>query len=181
MKENTFNQKTKEKKWWQHLLIIPVLLVVDVIALAAAGVADTKHAGENLGHPVPVFFMAVLIIGGVINVVLIIRALILCLKSLRKRNDTAEESSAGQIKPVWRCFIPLMIEIPVAVMAVAICAYFEISSFYSNPVHVGFAVPVATFLLTGICLLVIIVTGIICLIAAAVRRNRNKKVINTIA
>lgn len=172
----------REKKWWQHLLVIPAMLLVDTLLLIAAGHADTSMAGDGLGHPVPAFLLFAMLICGVLTVVLTVRALFLCVKALvrtRKGSDTEPEYTTGdrqeQKKPVWRCYIPLMAEIPLAVIAVGICGYYEINKFYNNPAHIGFAIPAGTFLLVAVCLVIIAVTGIICTIAAAVRKKKNDK------
>lgn len=176
-------KRKKDKKWWQYLLVIPVMAAADVLALLAAGMADTALAGDGPGHPAPAFFLAALVICGVLTVVLTLRALILCLRTvIRTRRGTGTEEPACKqstapeyTKKVWHCFIPLMIEIPLALISVIFCGYWEISSFYNNPNHVGFAFPVTTFLLAGICLLVTVVIGLICTIAAVIRSRKNSK------
>lgn len=64
--------------------MIPVVLVVDFLLLIVAGIADTSIArtGDTLGHPAPVFLLLVVIIGGGITVILTLRALILCVRSI---------------------------------------------------------------------------------------------------
>lgn len=80
---NTLNQKKiKEKKWWHHLLVIPVMIVVDVIALFAAAMADTAIAGDGPGHPAPIFLLLVVVIGGFLTAVLLLRAVILCMRDI---------------------------------------------------------------------------------------------------
>lgn len=169
--------RKREKKWWQYLLVIPVMLVIDVIALCIAGMADTASAGDGLGHPMPAFLFVAIIICGVLTVVLTIRALFLCIGAIFHIHKDGEDKNPvmENKKPAWRCFIPLMVEIPLALIIVIICGYLEINSFYNNPNHIGFAFPITTFVLAGGCLLVIGVTGVICAIAAAIRNKRNNK------
>lgn len=171
----------KEKKWWQYLLVIPVMLLIDIIALIITGIADTTAAGDGLGHPAPAFLLVAVIISGILTMVLTVRALILCLKTIvsAHRKTDAEEPgekqnvAPGQKKPVWHCFIPLMIEAPIVITAVIICGYWEISSFYNDPAKIGFAFPIATFLLAGIGLLITIAIGIACITFAVIRSRRN--------
>ena len=79
----------KEKKWWQHLLVIPVMLVIDVLALAAAGMADTAIANNSLGHPAPAVMIAAVVVCGILTVLLTIWAVIRCLRSvIRSRRSS---------------------------------------------------------------------------------------------
>lgn len=85
-------KKRKDKKWWQHLLVIPVVLLADLIILALAGMADTAIAGDGLGHPMPVFILLAMLVCGALTVVLTLRALILCLKAIiRSRRQHEKE------------------------------------------------------------------------------------------
>lgn len=82
-------KRKKEKKWWQHLLVIPVILIIDVLVLSAATIADTALAGDGLGHPAPAFILAAVIVCSVLTAVLMLRAMILCLRAVvRTRRDS---------------------------------------------------------------------------------------------
>lgn len=73
---------------------------------------------------------------------------------------------------IWHCFIPLMVEIPTAILLVFLCGHFEINSFYNDPEHIGFAVPIVTFLLAGFFFLLTLILLIVCIVRAV---NRSKK------
>ena len=74
-------------------------------------------------------------------------------------------------KELWRCFIPLLIEIPAAVLIVCLCGYYEISSFYERPDHIGFAIPIGTFFVALSLLAVTVILAVICMVRAYKRRQ----------
>ena len=78
------------------------------------------------------------------------------------------------VKPVWRAFIPLMIEIPLAVAIVWGYGYYEVMKFYNDPNHIGFAIPAGAFLLAAAAFVITFVLLIICIIVAVRRAKRNK-------
>ena len=174
-------KRKKEKKWWQYLLVIPVMAVIDLLTLFAVGMADT--AEDGVGHPLPALVFAAVMIVGAATVVLTVRAVILCIRAIIRARRGAETEEHGfeqstaavRQKKVWHCFIPLMIETPLALIAVIACGWWEISSFYNDPTHVGFAVPITTFALAGVCLLLTLVIAIACIIAAVVRSKKNRR------
>lgn len=176
----------KEKKWWHHLLTIPICLGIDLIVFIIAALIDSSLGKGDAGHPAPAVLIIVLLVFGLITIILTLRALILCIKTLLRKNQNKspvlEQSSAvssdqapapKKKKPVWRCFIPLMIEIPVASFLVWLCGHNEINSFYNDPEHIGFAVPVATFFLAFIFLIITIALAVVCIIIASKRANRS--------
>ena len=171
-------KQKKEKKWWKHLLIIPIMLVIDLIALYFASNADAAIAAGKQGHPAPAFVLIVTIVFGALTIVLTLRALLLSLRTaFHRRKDQQSEDNEKQSeysdrnKPAWRCFIPLIIQIPVSLIIVFVSGYFEISNFYNDPNHIGFAIPAVTFLLAAVCLLITIILAIFCTIGARRRRK----------
>lgn len=165
----------KTKKWWQHLLIIPITAVADAILLVIALIIDgSMGTPQGQGHPAPAITIITALILAVVSAVLIIRGIILAVKSLLPRKE--QQSAESVQKPVWRCFIPLIVQIVLSAVLVVIVGTNEINAFYNNPDHIGFAIPIGTFMLAGILLILAVVTLIITIIAAG-RRSKN----NTLA
>ncbi|MCR5181996.1 MAG: hypothetical protein K6D56_03130 [Clostridia bacterium] len=70
--------KKKRKSPWRSLLAIPIMLVVDVLALIAALAADgaAYPAGSGEGHPFPAITFTAFILLAVITVIVVVIAVI---------------------------------------------------------------------------------------------------------
>ena len=72
------DEKKKRKSPWRSLLAIPIMLLVDVLALIAALAADAAAypAGSGEGHPFPAITFVAFILLFVITVIVILVAVI---------------------------------------------------------------------------------------------------------
>ncbi len=70
--------KKKRKSPWRSLLAIPIMLVVDVLALIAALAADgaAYPAGSGEGHPFPAITFTAFILLAIITVIVVVIAVI---------------------------------------------------------------------------------------------------------
>ena len=72
------DEKKKRKSPWRSLLAIPIMLLVDVLALIAALAADgaAYPAGSGEGHPFPAITFVAFILLFVITVIVVLVAVI---------------------------------------------------------------------------------------------------------
>ena len=72
------DEKKKRKSHWRSLLAIPIMLLVDVLALIAALAADAAAypAGSGEGHPFPAITFVAFILLFVITVIVVLVAVI---------------------------------------------------------------------------------------------------------
>lgn len=89
------SSKTGKKKWWQHLLVIPVLAVVDTVLMTAAVMLD--RAGAAAAAPAPGFTVIFGLILFAVTAVLGIRALFLTVKSFFPETKTEQEKKQKTI------------------------------------------------------------------------------------
>lgn len=86
-------KKNKKTKTFGHLIPIPVILVLDVIAIALAGNADismSDRGGEQLGHAAPGLTIIVGILMAVITVIVIVVSIIKTIKGIAAKKKAAE-------------------------------------------------------------------------------------------
>lgn len=75
--------RRKDKKWWQHLLDIPMMFLVDIIILFGALMLDSKiFLSEGLGHGLPAVSLFVGMVLMVITVFVIVRAIVLAIRGI---------------------------------------------------------------------------------------------------
>ena len=169
--------------------MIPACLLIDLLVFAVASVIDSSIASGNQGHPAPFVTMIAMLILAALTIFVVIYALVRCIQSLirEKKRINSENMNAtteplpdkGEKKPAWHCFIPLFVEIPVSIVIVFLYGRKEINDFYSDPSHIGFAIPASTFAIAFILFLITIVLLVICIIAAVVRSKKNRQIENT--
>lgn len=176
------DSEKKTKKWWQHLLIIPIMALIDVVFLFIAALLDSSMpSGSQVGHPMPAITIIIAFILAAVTVVLVIRGVVLAIKSAipkkqKEENDVESvPSEETKQKPVWMCFLPLIIQLAVSVVLLIVCGSSEINAFYNKPDHIGFAVPIVTFMLFGILLILAVITLVITLIVVKKRYSGKGK------
>lgn len=75
--------RRKDKKWWQHLLAIPTMLLIDIILLFGALMLDSKiFLSEGLGHGLPAVSLFAGMVLMVITVFIIVRAIVLAIRGI---------------------------------------------------------------------------------------------------
>jgi hypothetical protein len=82
------DEKKKRKSPWRSLLAIPIMLLVDVLALIAALAADAAAypAGSGEGHPFPAITFVAFILLFVITVIVVLEAVIKAIVGAAKRS-----------------------------------------------------------------------------------------------
>lgn len=139
----------KQKKWWQYLLSIPAVLILDVVIMLMALFFDGAWVRDvDYGHGMPVFTIISGIIMAVITLVTVIKAIVKAIGSVKQKDD---ENHVAEKKPTY---VPVIVSLIVSAAALYFCGKYEIESFYTDPQHVGFAVPIVTFFLAVILLVV---------------------------
>ena len=92
------SSKTGKKKWWRHLLVIPVLAVADTVLMTAAVMLDRAGAAAPApGSPAPGFTVIFGLILFAVTAVLGIRALFLTGKSFFPETKTEQEKKQKTI------------------------------------------------------------------------------------
>ncbi|MBQ1430317.1 MAG: hypothetical protein IIZ05_01705, partial [Firmicutes bacterium] len=83
------DEKKKRKSPWRSLLAIPIMLLVDVLALIAALAADAAAypAGSGEGHPFPAITFVAFILLFVITVIVVLVAVIKAIVGAAKRSE----------------------------------------------------------------------------------------------
>lgn len=151
-------------------MMIPLQLLIDVLAFFAAFMAGSFFFSEDEeGYG---FFIVAILIGFILLVitsVVMVKSIVGALKSLRTRKDAEESSDITENLPTprWYYLIPVVIQIIISVIVVFIVGNIEINQFYANPDHVGFAIPIITFLIAALMALVTLIVIVVCIILAA--------------
>lgn len=164
----------KEKKWWQHLISIPIVLLVDILMLALSLYLDGKlfANGNANGHGMPVLSLISVFVIIIITIITIVTSISKAIKSVRKDTDIEKTGIENKPKSIGSAFIPFGIILVISIIIVIISFKNEINSFYSNPGNIGFAVPMFSFMLTGILILINGVVLIISIIVACKRAGK---------
>ena len=152
---------TRNKKWYSHLLSIPIVLLIDIAILIIALLIDDKifNSPSGAGHPLPAFSMIVLI---VLSIIKTISSLI--------GKDKAKEGIKPK-RPINAFITPAIMAI-ISSIIVILYGRKEINDFYNDPNHIGFAIPARTFALA---LLLFVATAIALIVAFIIFRKRRKQ------
>ena len=173
------------------MLNILLWLIIDLAVMVAAVLFDTYIANGEQGHPAPFMTFIAAVVMGVITVVVIICDIVNCIRSavrdkqpkdtpqdLLQSAPTSRSATPKKKKPVWRCFIPLMIEIPLTMGFLLWYGSYEINSFYEDPSHIGFAIPIGTIVLALLFAAITVVLLAVCIIVAVNRAKKNKSAVS---
>lgn len=86
-------RSNKPAKTWQHLLAIPVMLILDVVVMILAVLADIAMANQDqLGHPAPVISMIALVVMTVITIILVLRSVVKMIRGLVESGEETDET-----------------------------------------------------------------------------------------
>lgn len=159
----------KKKKWWQYLLRIPAVFLIDIAVLVLAGIADTYlfSGSENTGHGAPAIIIIAFVVMVVVTAVVIIKTIV----DIFRKEKTTETKEVTVKKGSGRILLVIPAQIIISLIILFFTFRAEVNSFYASPEHVGFPVPIVSFVLAFILMIVTVLTVIIVLL---INGKRNK-------
>lgn len=162
---------TRNKKWYSHLLSIPIVLLIDIAILIIALLIDDKifNSPSGAGHPLPAFSTIVLIVLSIITCIVAISSIIKAISSLIGKDKAKEDINPK--RPIKAFITPAIMAI-ISSIIVTLYGRKEINDFYNDPNHIGFAIPARTFALA---LLLFVATAIALIVAFIIFRKRRKQ------
>ena len=140
----------------KYILRVPLMIMIDAIIFTICLLIDgSMTSTSEVGHPAPYLTLIVGFILVIVTVFVIIQSLYKVISSVIHKDDKPSNISRKKTHPI----IPILISYGVSLLILYFVGSNEINSFYNDPTHIGFAVPVVTFM-------VAIVLFIICFIIA---------------
>lgn len=147
--------------------MIPISLLLDAVLIFIALMIDTQMDSQGkMGHGLPAVSLAVAFICAVITIALTVRSIILSIAAIVKNNQKDEKIDGTDNKPkaIWTCFIPIAVQVLISVIIVFLYGRNEMNNFYSEPKHIGFSIPMGTFLIAAVALILFVITLVITLV-----------------
>lgn len=170
-----------KKTWKQYLGDIAKIILFDVLGFMIAVFVDILMLPNSQypSHPSPVVTVITVMALGALTVFVVVKSIVMAIiaynKQKSRKDDVDYQSRIDELNNKSKLSKKALLIIPVqaivSIILVFMCGSYEVNSFYNDPNHFGFAIPMLSFILAAILfVLFIIVTLILILLTRTKRR-----------